>query len=285
MAARLQRLLWIPGLRRYAAEFLTLQTQVAEARAQVAQFEREQAEREQRDRSLGDDGEILAKAKRFDYDWDNAAKKIDVRGIEAFGVLATRAHRDGRTYLHLDRLYTLWQAAMAMPPAARAAVEVGVCQGGSAKFIADALRGRGLDLPLYACDTFDGHVEVDEARDARHKVGKQFRIRFDKVVDYLKDTAAVRILKGDIRATAGDIPAELPLGLVHIDVDVYPITRFCLERFAPQVVPGGTIVVDDYGFKTCPGAKQAVDEFVAGRPQFRMLHMLTGQAVLIRLAE
>ena len=102
MAATLQRLLWIPGLRRYAAEFLTLQTQVAEARAQVAQFEREQAEREQRDRSLGDDGEILAKAKRFDYYWYNAAKKIDVRGIEAFGVLAKRAHRDGRTYLHLD---------------------------------------------------------------------------------------------------------------------------------------------------------------------------------------
>jgi len=73
-------------------------------------------------------------------------------------------------------------------------------------------------------------------------------------------------------------------GLVHIDVDVYPIVKFCLEFFGPRVVAGATVIMDDYGFKTCPGAKRAVDEFTATSPHFRMVHLLTGQALLIRLA-
>jgi hypothetical protein len=42
-------------------------------------------------------------------------------------------------------------------------------------------------------------------------------------------------------------------------------------------------VVDDYGFKTCPGARKAVDEFAARHPEFSLWHLMTGQAVLVRL--
>jgi len=94
----------------------------------------------------------------------------------------------------------------------------------------------------------------------------------------------VEVVPGDIQLTAPTLDVQDGYGLVHIDVDVYPITRFCLEHFAPKLVAGGTIVVDDYGFKTCPGAKQAVDEFAAAHPEFRRWHLLTGQALLVRLS-
>lgn len=224
-------------------------------------------------------------SKRYEHYWYNARKKIDLRRLDGFGELATRIHDEGNTYLHLDRLYTLWQAVVGMPARAQAVIEIGAYQGGSAKFIAAVLDRLERPLPLYVCDTFDGHVEVDPTLDPKHKVGVQFRsTSVERVADYLKEFAAVRVVKGDIRATAQTLEHRDAFGFVHIDVDVYPITKFCLDFFAPRVCQGAMLVVDDYGFRTCPGAKKAVDDFVRNNPAFRMIHQLTGQAVLLRLA-
>ncbi len=90
---------------------------------------------------------------------------------------------------------------------------------------------------------------------------------------------------GDIIETAPVALAHEPsFALVHVDVDVYPPTEFCLRVFAPRLARGAWLVVDDYGFLTCPGAKKAVDDFIAASPDFGMLHLLTGQAVIYRLA-
>ena len=61
--------------------------------------------------------------------------------------------------------------------------------------------------------------------------------------------------------------SESAFGLVHLDVDVYPITRFCLDFFGPRMVSGGVIVLDDYGTTTCEGVKKAVDEFKETQPR------------------
>lgn len=123
---------------------------------------------------------------------------------------------------------------------------------------------------------------VDHSVDGLHETSKQFvATDVDRVSRYLRMFENARIVEGDIRETATRMDHETQLGFVHVDVDVYPITRFCLERFGPQVVRGGTIVVDDYRFTTCAGVKKAVDEFATSRSDYRML--LTGQAVLIRI--
>jgi hypothetical protein len=49
------------------------------------------------------------------------------------------------------------------------------------------------------------------------------------------------------------------------------------------MVPGGILVLDDYGTTTCAGVKRAVDEFRSSNPGFRVLHLLTGQAVVTNL--
>ena len=113
-------------------------------------------------------------SKHFEHYWYNARKKIDLRRLDGFGEIAVRIHDEGNTYLHLDRLFTLWQAVTTMPPA-QAIVEIGAYQGGSAKFVAAALRYVGRPVPFYVCDTYEGHVVVDPELDLKHKVGLQFR--------------------------------------------------------------------------------------------------------------
>jgi hypothetical protein len=262
-------------LRRYAAEIDRLEAALSARQDEMAQL-----------RAAQPQPEWLANAERFEYLWGNAFKKVDIRDIEPFGSLAAQVIDEGRTYLNLDRLYTLWQLVQKLPPAATAAAEVGVYKGGSSRFIAEALIARGRQIPLYACDTFRGHAEVDEAVDGLHQVGEQFRdVRFEKVRKYLSRFPFVRVLQGNIRDTAAQFASERQFGFVHLDVDVYPITQFCVEFFAPRMVPGGAIVVDDYGSRTCEGVTKAVDEFAAAHArEFYAMHLLSGQALLLRMA-
>lgn len=69
--------------------------------------------------------------------------------------------------------------------------------------------------------------------------------------------------------------------LVHIDVDLYQPTRDSLEFFYPRLVTGGVIVMDDYGFKTCPGATRAAQELAASQ-DIGILHLATGQGVIMK---
>lgn len=267
----------LPWVRRYATENERLRSKLTESRQQI----RELLERQDR---MAEDAEFLRQAREYDYYWREAFKRIDIRQLEPFGEVAGRVIRDGRTYLNVDRLYTLWQAVESLPSAARAVAEVGVYRGGSAWFVAEALRRRQREMPFHVCDTFQGHVEVDESLDGLHRPGAQFtRVKAEKVAKYLRRFPFVRVQVGDIRDTAPAFSAESAFGFVHLDVDVYPITRFCLDFFGPRIVSGGVIVADDYGTTTCEGVKKAVDEFATGNPGFRVLHLLTGQAVVTKL--
>lgn len=216
------------------------------------------------------------------YYYGNAFKKIRIdRDVPGFSELATRIVADGRTFLDYDRLYTLWQATQALRPGS-IAVEIGVYRGGSARFLAEATRSLEGGIELYACDTFVGHPVVDASVDGRHRVGESFAdVVLSDVQGYLAPFDNVRIVVGDIRERAADIP-DRPIGLLHVDVDVYPATRFSLDHFAQRVDVGGVVIVDDYGFTTCAGAKKAVDEFVAENDSWRFFHLITGQGLLVR---
>lgn len=53
------------------------------------------------------------------------------------------------------------------------------------------------------------------------------------------------------------------IALLHLDMDVHAPTAVTLETLWDRVVPGGIVMVDDYG--TVTGATVAIDEFVAGK--------------------
>lgn len=79
------------------------------------------------------------------------------------------------------------------------------------------------------------------------------------------------------RLQRAGIPAELrpgwfrdtllghtePIALLHVDADLYDSTLTALMCLWPWVVPGGTVIIDDYETPKWPGVTTAVHEFVA----------------------
>ena len=53
---------------------------------------------------------------------------------------------------------------------------------------------------------------------------------------------------------------QLKIALLHIDVDVYEATKYCLEFLYSKVVCGGIVLLDDYSTANA-GATRAIDEF------------------------
>jgi hypothetical protein len=76
------------------------------------------------------------------------------------------------------------------------------------------------------------------------------------------------------------IPATLPgaIALLRLDTDFYASTRQELEYLYPLVVSGGVVIIDDYGF--WQGARQAVDEFLADKPEI-FLHRIDASGRLL----
>lgn len=159
--------------------------------------------------------------------------------------------------------------------------ECGVYEGASAYFLAQARS----DAVVHLFDRFEGlpapgeEDAVTEAEVFRWAPG-DFRARLSVLSSNLAAFANVRIHRGDIPGVLQCVSDER-FCLVHIDVDLYRPTLDSLQFFYPRVVPGGVIVLDDYGFASCPGAHRAVKEFMTGKPEY-VIHAPTGQGVIFR---
>lgn len=73
-----------------------------------------------------------------------------------------------------------------------------------------------------------------------------------------------QLIIGDLVETLPPFLQEHPglrISLLHLDVDLYRPTLFALELLMPLVVPGGVVVLDEYGLIPWAGESTAVDEY------------------------
>ena len=76
----------------------------------------------------------------------------------------------------------------------------------------------------------------------------------------------VELIEGDVLDTVPRYLADMPqlrISLLNLDVDLYEPTKSCLQHLFPHVIPGGIVLLDDYG--AFPGANRAIEEFFAER--------------------
>jgi O-methyltransferase len=78
------------------------------------------------------------------------------------------------------------------------------------------------------------------------------------------DPARLVFHKGWFQNTVGPAKDGIgPIAVLRLDGDWYESTLTCLEGLYDRLVPGGFLIIDDYG--TFSGCRKAVDEFFAGR--------------------
>ncbi|WP_201313625.1 TylF/MycF/NovP-related O-methyltransferase [Dyella sp. EPa41] len=182
-----------------------------------------------------------------------------------------------------DRKWTLREYVKVSNTLQGDLAECGCHVGTSAFFIAQA----SSHGKLYLFDSFQGlsapdetDLDVAESVMPWSKGGGDMTASEATLRHNLSRYDSIAILPGWIPERFAEI-ADHQFRLVHVDVDLYQPTRDSLIFFYPRLVKGGIIVMDDYGFKTCPGATRAADELAASEG-FQILHLATGQGVIMK---
>ncbi len=173
-------------------------------------------------------------------------------------------------------LYTLAQQARHVPGNFW---ECGVYLGGTASVLARLVSSaQGKQLHLF--DTFSGLPGGKPDRDFSLK-GEFSDTSVETVRKIVGESDHVVCHAGLIPETFKEMESER-IAFAHIDVVLYQSVLDCCSFIYPRLSGGGFIVFDDYGFRSCPGARAAVDEFFADKPE-RPLVLPTRQAVVIKL--
>lgn len=179
-------------------------------------------------------------------------------------------------------------------------VECGVWKGGAAALMAIATMRNGGQRDLHLFDSFEGIPEprsdIDGERAVREVGGAanaqgRLRVAWDyrelggpgteheslallEAVGY--DRSFVQVHKGWFQETLPrDAPSIGPIAVLHLDADWYESTRLCLTHLYDKVVPGGFIMIDDYG--CYDGCRTAVDAFLTDVAPVPFLHVVNGE--------
>jgi len=184
------------------------------------------------------------------------------------------------TLLNAERVWILYCLAQQALSVDGDFLEAGVYRGGSARLLWRVLdQSRGEKRRLYLFDTFGGMPKTDLQRDL-HRENDFADTSVEAVSEFVGGGQRVAFHKGLIPQTFRSLE-NLRLGFSHIDVDIYQSVADCCAFIYPRTALGGIILFDDYGFPSCPGARRAVDEFFADKPEFPIV-LRTGQAIVIR---
>lgn len=198
--------------------------------------------------------------KIFGYDTENAFD------YENGFYLTSAQHRMQKMIAH----YEIYKKIIGLPGQV---IELGVFKGCSLLRLAsfrNMLESSSSRL-IIGFDAFGDFPYPENASDSDANFIQNFEKIAGKGISEKELMQALQNKKIDnVELVAGDILQTLPLyldakpqtkvALLHIDVDVYYPSKVALDLLYPALVPGGIIVLDDYG--TVEGETRAVDEFV-----------------------
>ena len=174
-------------------------------------------------------------------------------------------------------LYTLARQALSL---VGAFYEAGVFRGGTALMFADLIRRHAPEKhELHLFDTFTGMPETDPERDLVH-AGDFSTTDLQSVKARVGDGDFIHFHPGFVPTTFAGRESDR-IVFAHVDLDIYRSILDACEFIYPRLQPGGFLIFDDYGFMSCPGARQAVDEFFAAKKEIPLV-LPTGQAVVFK---
>jgi len=120
-------------------------------------------------------------------------------------------------------------------------LEFGYYLGGSASLLAPALSGRTQNNTYYAFDSFFGLRDEWNQRNA-------FIGSFDLAGKPPTAPEGVELIVGWVEDTLEPWLRDHPgrMAFAHFDMDVYPPTRYALERIHERFTPGSIVMFDEF---------------------------------------
>jgi len=157
-------------------------------------------------------------------------------------------------------------------------VECGVWRGGTMMAVAQLLKlHEKFNRDLYLFDTFEGMPSPGESDiDFRGRTAKKDFLAkkrtndssdwcYASLADVQANLESVGYLKSKVHYVVGKVedtvPARAPetISILRLDTDWYESTKHEIIHLYPRLVPGGVLIIDDYGH--WQGARKAVDEY------------------------
>lgn len=184
-----------------------------------------------------------------------------------------------------DRRFVLYSMASSVENLSGDTAECGVYDGASSHLLC-LTHQVGTATTHHAFDSFEG-LSSPGSEDQPATGAAATWSKGD--LSFGEDQARRNLRQFDfVEYHAGWIPerfaevADRQFRFVHVDVDLYQPTRDSLEFFYPRLVSGGILLCDDYGFTTCPGARQAFDELAAEWGVGGVVELPTGQGFVVK---
>ncbi|HWZ35178.1 MAG TPA: TylF/MycF/NovP-related O-methyltransferase [Mucilaginibacter sp.] len=223
-------------------------------------------------------------AKKFGYDIVKPDERLVVDGLPAdFDVATVDTYKRVKPFTMTtpERIASLVNAVnyLVKNNIRGDFVECGVWRGGSTMAAIDTLLKAGdKSREIYLYDTYEGMSEPTEVDKVFTGTGADLLMEttdredptsvwcYSAIEDVQRNvgtlkypTEKIHFVKGKVEDT---IPQTLPgkIALLRLDTDFYESTAHELKHLYPLLVPGGVIIIDDYGH--WEGARKAVDEYI-----------------------
>ncbi len=164
-------------------------------------------------------------------------------------------------------------------------VECGVNTGAYSRAIIDYIDFGNLNKKFYLLDTYEGLVK-EQISEAEKKEGldtiylDNYRDVYNDVVKTFAPFKNVQIVRGAVPHTLPEVTSE-KICYLSIDMNVTEPEIAAVNHFWDRIVPGGVVILDDYGFPAHINQKLAFDQLAKER-NTQILSLPTGQGIIIK---
>jgi O-methyltransferase len=162
-------------------------------------------------------------------------------------------------------------------------VECGVNTGAYSRALVDYIDFNSLNKKIWLLDTYEGLVkELVSEEEIKLGIGEYFDA-YKNVYEQVKETFRnfnAEVIKGPVPDTLPLCKAE-KICYLSIDMNCVEPEIAAAEYFWDKIVPGGVVILDDYGFPQHILQKKAFDEF-ARKKNISILTLPTAQGIIIK---